>query len=338
MSVQLKTVILRGCLLAALCFPFAGHAQDTAALREKLQQYRKQLDGDVVGVLYKGGKIITRAQLGDLKADAPVPVAACSKWLTAALVMIFVDEGKLSLDDKVSTYLPIFKTYSKGYITIRQCLSHFTGIEDKGGVMNVFKGKYASLDEEVTEFVSKREIQTNPGVEFRYNEMGVDIAARVLEIVGKKPFERLVKDRLFRVLDMKRSSFPTGEHMASPSTGAVCSANDYVLFLSMLLNKGMYNGKRILSEASVAELLKPSTTPAVMKAAPKGTDGFSYGLGAWLQQDDSGKVTVALAPSLAGSWAFIDLERGYAGFILTKNLLGDLKRSVYNDVKQSIDE
>ncbi|MFX8797496.1 serine hydrolase domain-containing protein, partial [Acinetobacter baumannii] len=60
-----------------------------------------------------------------------VPIASCSKWLTAALVMVLVDEGKISLDDKVTKYIPEFAKYSKGYITIRHCLSHQTGIEQE---------------------------------------------------------------------------------------------------------------------------------------------------------------------------------------------------------------
>lgn len=45
--------------------------------------------------------------------------------------MTFVDQGKLSLDDKVSRYIPVLTKYSKGYITIRDCLAHLTGIESE---------------------------------------------------------------------------------------------------------------------------------------------------------------------------------------------------------------
>jgi len=45
--------------------------------------------------------------------------------------MTLVDEGKIALDDKVAKYIPDFAKYSKGYITIRHCLSHQTGIEQE---------------------------------------------------------------------------------------------------------------------------------------------------------------------------------------------------------------
>ena len=55
-------------------------------------------------------------------------IASCSKWLSAALVMTFVDEGKLSLDDTVGKFLPVFTNHQKGNIKIWECLSHLTAI------------------------------------------------------------------------------------------------------------------------------------------------------------------------------------------------------------------
>ena len=54
-------------------------------------------------------------------------IASCSKWLSAALVMTFVDEGKLNLNDTIGKFLPVMTDHQKGNITIWQCLSHLTG-------------------------------------------------------------------------------------------------------------------------------------------------------------------------------------------------------------------
>jgi len=179
----------------------------------------------VVTLIYKDGKIIYNKEMGDFNANTKVSIASCSKWLTAALVMTFVDEGKLLLDDKVSKYLPIFQDYGKGYITIRQCLSHLTGIQgDQPGLMSIIKmSRYTSLENEVNYFASKHEskheIQASPGTKFRYNNIGLNIADRVLEVISKKPFERLMQDRIFRPLNMKSSSFAS-ERSVNPSGGA----------------------------------------------------------------------------------------------------------------------
>src|ERR1700709_2153970 len=154
---------------------FAGYAQyNFDEVGKRLDASKKELAGGAVVVIYKDGKIIYKKEAGpDLTIRTPVPIGASSQWLTAALVMTFVDEGKLSLDDKVSQYLPIFKTYGKAYITIRNCLNNFKGIESPTGIGSFFEKKYASLEELVNSYANKHEIQTNPGTEFRFSPIGL---------------------------------------------------------------------------------------------------------------------------------------------------------------------
>ena len=80
----------------------------------------------------------------------------------------------------------------------------------------------------------------------------MNIAGRVLEVISKKRFDVLIKQKLFNPLTMRRTSFTSLDGMLiNPSGGAVSTAEDYMKFLVMLLNKGNYAGKQILSEASV---------------------------------------------------------------------------------------
>jgi CubicO group peptidase (beta-lactamase class C family) len=273
--------------------------------------------------------------MGESKANMPVPVGSASKWFTAALVMTFVDQGKLSLDDKVSTYLPIFKTYGKAYITIRQCLTHFTGLA-AAGIGNIKIGRYATLEEEVNDLV-KREIKTNPGTEFQYSDAGYSIVGRVLEVITKKPFDRLIKETLFRPLAMQRSTF-SSEHAVDPAEGALCTPAEWLNFTAMILGKGVFNGKQVLSPASIAEMLKTETTAAQIKSSPIGVDGYSYALGAWIQGTDAGgNTSIICAPSLTGSWAFVDYTRGYAGIISVTKSFSEPKKQAYVAIKEAID-
>jgi CubicO group peptidase (beta-lactamase class C family) len=230
-------------LLGFMLICLAGQAQyNFGEVDNFLSATQKALGNDVAALIYKDGKIIYQKELGTFTIKTKAPIASCSKWLTAALVMTFVDEGKLSLDDKVSTYLPIFETYGKTYITIRNCLSHTTGIADNNRTILKLleRKKFESLEEEVNTF-PKKEIADNPGNSFFYGNMGLNIAARVLEAITKKRFEILMKQRIFTPLEMKGSSFAS-DHAPNPSGGAESTAADYMNFLSMLLNKGMFNG------------------------------------------------------------------------------------------------
>ena len=175
--------------------------------------------------------------------------------------MHFVDEGKLSLDDRISQWIPEFERYGKNYITLRHCLSHFTGVADESGFLKKMfqKKKFESLEEEVNSFAS-REIRTNPGTDFWYGNIGFNIAGRVLEVISKKRFDVLIKQKFFNPMTMRRTSFTSFDGMlVNPSGGASSTAEDYMKFLVMLMNKGKYAGKQILSEASVEELMKIQT-------------------------------------------------------------------------------
>ena len=110
---------------------------------------QKLLGNDLVALAYKDGKLVYKKELekeiGDFNGRSPVPAGIASQWLVAATVMAYVDEGKISLDDKVSKYIPIFAKYMKTYITLRNCLSFTTGIhaDPAGATQN--SGKIKSI-------------------------------------------------------------------------------------------------------------------------------------------------------------------------------------------------
>ena len=328
-------------ILIFLLFFQGIHAQyNFVTLDHKMDASKKELGGGVVTLIYKDGKLIYQKAEGEFTAKTQAPNASCSKWLTAALVMSFVDQGKISLDDKVSKYIPIFSSYSKGYITIRDCLSHMTGIKSDPNLISrmMERKSFTSLEEEVIDFASKKEIQSNPGLEFRYSNIGLNIAGRIVEIVGKRGFEQLMQERITRPLLMRNTSFSSLDAV-NPSGGAISTANDYMNFLVMILNKGEFNGKRILSEKSINEMHTLRTNTGTIKFAPKVAEGFNYGLGEWIQDtDENGKATVVSCPGLFGTWPLVDLCRGYACIVFTNSLLKESQRGIYKDIKAIIDE
>jgi CubicO group peptidase (beta-lactamase class C family) len=287
-----------------------------------LKSNQKALGAAVV-VVYKDDKVVYTASNNDYfnaKTQASIPGA--SKWLTAALVLTFVDEGKIKLDDPVSKYLPIMNKYMKSYITIRMCLAHTTGVESSRGTSFFAppKKKFDMLEQEVDSYAAK-EISNNAGEEFWYGNIGANIAGRVLEIVTKKSFDRLAQEKLFRPLKMRATTFTDFEGKAiSPATGAQTTAGDMINFFSMLLNKGMFEGKRILSEASIAEMEKAQAPDKPVKFTPEGTEGLHHGLGAWLLQEDAnGNGQVVSGLSNYGSIAYLDNCRKYAVALILQN-------------------
>ncbi len=339
-KIHIFCVKVSAVLIFLLFFQGTKAQYNFQALDQKLEASKKELGGAVVTLIYKDGKLIYQKAIGEFTVKTQAPIVGSSKWLTAALVMSFVDQGKLSLDDKVSKYIPLFAKYSKGYITIRDCLSHMTGIEADPNILKKATDhrSFASLEDEVIDFASKKEIQTNPGLEFRYSNIGLNIAARIVEIVGRRGFEQLMQERITRPLLMRNTSFSSLDAV-NPSDGAISTANDYMNFLIMILHKGEFNGKRILSEKSLIEMHTLRTNSSTIKLIPKVAEGFNYGLGEWIQDtDENGKATVVSCPSLFGTWPLVDFCRGYACIVLPSALLKDSQRALYKNIKSVIDE
>lgn len=309
-------------------------------LDQEWQTRQKLLGKDAVILLANKDTIIYKKEVGDFNAKTVAPIASCSKWLTAALVMQFVDEGKLSLDDKIGKWLPEFDRYGKSYITVRLCLCHETGIKDEGSLLKKMfeRKKFASLEEEVNSFAA-RDIRVNAGEDFWYGNIGLNIAGRILEVVSKKKFDVLIKTKLFVPLGMRRTSFTTLDASAiNPSGGAVSSADEYMKFLMMLLNKGKFNGKQILSEQAVETMKQLQTGSMKIAYTPKAAEGFGYALGSWVVEEKGGKATSLASPGLFGTWPMVDFCRGYAYIVFVKNLLGEEKADAHLALKKVIDD
>lgn len=322
-------------------FQFAN-AQNTWTDVDQAVASRQSLLGkDMVVLIANKDSLLFQKVVGDFNLKTVAPIASASKWLTAALVLQAVDEGKISLDDKVVKYLPIFEKYGKNYITIRHCLSHLTGIQtEQMKLMKLLeRKKFTSLEEEVNSFAAK-EIQNNPGEAFRYGNIGLNIAGRVLEVAYKKKFEQLIRQKLFVPLGMRKTTFQTMDGSApNPSGGAVSTAEDYLKFLQMILNNGTFNDQKILSEQAIAVMRKIQTSPTQIKHSPKSAEGLMYASGSWALEaaSDQKQATTLASPGLFGTWPMVDFSRGYACIFFVKNLLGEERADAYLDIKKVID-
>lgn len=298
-----------------LLFQFTQAQQfDGSEMETLFTSKQKQLGGNFVAVVTTPDTIVYRKNSGETHSSKTVlPIGDCSQLITAMLVMKFVEEGKLSLDDKVASYIPAFARYNKNYITIRHCLSHYTGIrQEKAGARLVKKFKTL---EELADNMASREIDYNAGEAFSYGLAGPNIAGRILEIVGKRKFEVLVKQYLLSPLGMRRTNFNNTDFTAvRPADGANSTAEDLSILVRVLLNKGAYKGKQVLTSESVEELLKIHTTSGVIKTASKLTEGMPYTLAGWGNAGAEDNATTISLFDFEGNTLTIDLCRKY-GYI-----------------------
>jgi CubicO group peptidase (beta-lactamase class C family) len=322
-----------------------------------LEQNAAQMGGRVVLLVWHDGRIIyahavnsltmrqkfmdramarrqgKTADLEDFTPTTREPVASCSKWLSAALVMTFVDEGKLKLTDTVGKYLPVLSRHGKGNITISQCLSHLTGIKAPGLRENIEDVREAASMDDAIATIANMPMEGEPGKVFHYSNEGLQIVGAVLEKISGKSFETLFAERIAGPLGMKNTDFGMGK-VALPAGGAYSTAEDYLNFLVMILNKGVFNGKKILSEKSIADMQINRCTPGVkIDYKPVEAGDFGYGFGEWTM--DPGSVS---SPGLFGSFPWIDNNKKYAAFMMTYYIRSEGRHERYVGLKAVVDQ
>lgn len=270
--------------------------------------------------------------LGDYTETTRQPIASCSKWLSAALVMTFVDEGKIQLTDTIGKFLPVLSKNGKGSITIGDCLSHMTGILSPDLREDLKEKRQAKNMEEVINQIAAYPTEGLPGTVFRYSNTGLQIAGAVLEKISGKRFETLFAERIAGPLEMKNTDFGHSA-VALPAGGASSTPEDYIHFLTMILNKGIFNGKRILSEKSIAMMQVNRITPGVRVAyTPAEAASSGYGYGEWIMAN--GTVS---SPGLFGSYPWVDNNKGYCAFLLAFYLKSDGRQAKYAELRKLVD-
>ncbi len=147
-------------------------------------------------------------------------LASVSKQFTSMNIMMLQEEGKLQYDDPVDKYLDI--PY-KG-ITIRQLLTHTSGLPDYQAIMDVHwdKSKVAG-NKEILEYLNLYAPPKNfePGTKYEYNNTGYVLLASIAEKASGKDFIVMCRSRIFTPLDMQSTDIRTLEKKASTENFAL---------------------------------------------------------------------------------------------------------------------
>jgi len=287
----------------------------TAALQPYLDSYKM---AGIIGIIAdRSGTIRYRNLLGyaDVETRQPISennvfwIASMSKMFVGASIMMLVDEGKVSLDDPVTNYIPelakwmVLTESNEDHVllkplvrpvTLRNLLSHTSGLAALSELQRTVGADRAPLKFRALSSVTGP-LQSQPGDKYAYGNQGMNIAARVVEIVSGMPYEEFIQERFFDPLGMTETTFWPGQaeiarlagaygpnqetngfargriefltkpyddrvHRFPEAAGGLFSTTHDVLRYGMLLaNDGEVDGKRYLSHAAMDELRKEQT-------------------------------------------------------------------------------
>ena len=265
--------------------------------------------------------------------DAMFHMASSTKPVLGVAAMMMIEEGLISPEDPVEKYIPEFKgiqvavaeeaaskdTKSKSKddvkkqmvfdyqlvdvnrpVTIHDLLTHTAGLYTGGIGAAVSKLERPGESDSLASWIPKvaaGPLDFQPGTRWAYSgTVGLDVVARIVEIVSGTPFNEFVQTRIFDPLDMKDTHWIVPEHkrdrmpvipndkgpwIKSPdyysgSIGLVSTARDYMHFEQMLVNNGTLFGQQLLKPESVV-MMSTNQVGNLFNETEKGGSGRGFG-------------------------------------------------------------
>ncbi|MYD99114.1 MAG: beta-lactamase family protein [Gammaproteobacteria bacterium] len=324
---------------------------------------RSHVDGGalagVVTLVARHGKIVHFEAYGkqDIAADVPMTkdtifrIYSMTKPIAGVALMTFYDEGRFSLDDPVAKFIPEFASLkvarapgpdgmpevedSVHPMTIRELVSHTAGLTygffsrsqvDALYVRRNVLDRNSTLKEMVDK-LAEIPLRQQPGSAWHYS-VAVDVQGYLVEVLAGKPFDEVLKERVFDPLGMKDTGFwvppekkartasmyqqrpggdltpmPSEEYFSKPAHfsgggGLVSTAMDYARFCQMLLNGGELDGVRIL-KAETVELMHTNQLPENIEFINPmiGNPGNTFGIDFAIVEQPDGIADHALGKS-----------------------------------------
>jgi CubicO group peptidase (beta-lactamase class C family) len=338
-----------------------------AAMEEMIA--KNEIAGAVTAVVTKEKFLDLEAiGFADVESKRPMApdtlfwVASMTKPVTAVAILMLQDAGKLKVTDPVAKYIPEFanlKTPSgkPANLTIVQIMTHTSGL----GEAPAEQARNAKTLADLVPMWLSAPMQFEPGSKWSYCQSGINTGARIVEIVSGTSFDQFVQKRIFEPLGMKNTTFyPTDEqrkklvtaYAKKNDTGALeavppradfgtknrppqgngglfSTAPDYARFCQMLLNGGMFHGKKHLSVEAMNLLSTPQTGEIPTGFFQSNTYGnrgknYGWGIGTCVLKEPHEGVAEVLSPGTfghGGAWgtqAWIDPVKGVAYVLMVQ--------------------
>lgn len=235
-------------LTLALCFLFTTtQAQDLTTQFDDIvsQYYQDDMPGATI-LIAKDGKPIYRKAVGKANLELDVDMvpenvfmlASITKQFTAVAILMLEEQGKLSLDDPITKFIPDYPTHGKT-ITVHHLLNHTSGIKSYTGMGDLAKvARHDKTLDELIDYFKNEPMDFDPGEAFAYNNSGYVLLGKIIEVLSGDTYENFIENKIFKQLGMTSSSFGNNREIVKNRVdGYEQDANGYVNanYISMTL-------------------------------------------------------------------------------------------------------
>ncbi|WP_242269122.1 serine hydrolase [Bacillus cereus group sp. BfR-BA-01352] len=220
-----------------------------------------------------------------MTSQTPIVLGSTTKSFTALAIMQLVEQGKISLEEPVQSYIPWFQIADEeasAKITIQHLLNHTSGLSTNDGQVSISQGNTTS--KEHIKSLANTELTYSVGEQYQYSNLNYNILGLVIEEVTNKSYKEYINEFIFKPLQMNNSyvdpkddtknviatgyqtvfglKVPTKQliHEGTVASGyLISSANDMANYMILQLNQGEFKGKSILSANAMTTMHRPST-------------------------------------------------------------------------------
>ena len=293
LGVQQPYAALYRVLILSVVAAFTGIAQEAKPFRpEKLAEMDTAINQAITdkkcpgGVLWfeREGQIYHKAygnravipEVEPMTEDTIFDAASLTKVIACTpAMMLLIERGQVKLDEPVQTYIPEFKGDGKEAITVRQLMTHTSGLRPDIETKTDWHGQKAAIEKACEE-----KLQAKPGTTFRYSDINFFLLGETAQRVSGKPLEEFVASEIYRPLKMVDTGYlphesklhriaptevvdgkpwrgivhdPTARHMGGVAghAGLFLTASDLARYARMLLNFGTLDGVQIFKPETV---------------------------------------------------------------------------------------
>ncbi len=197
-------------LFLALVFALSVRADEVDKTVRAIMQER-QIPGAAVAVV-RNGKTVKKQGYGLASVELDVPVTegtvfeigSVTKQMTAAAVMLLVEDGKINLDDKISKYRPSTPDAWQD-VSVRNLLTHTSGVKSYTAIGSGFELTRHLKRDDFIKALSSYPLDFAPGARYSYSNSGYNLLGFIIESASGKPYWDFMRERIFQKLGMNET-------------------------------------------------------------------------------------------------------------------------------------
>lgn len=276
---------------------------DDKGARTTLADWQRNTYTDALLVMHQGKVVYERYHAGMTPASTHM-LASMSKSLTGLLATELIQQGLINPSATVASYLPELKDSAWADATVQQTLDMTTGVQYSENFADPASGIFQYLiaaglfpapanypgPRTLTEYLPTVKKQGEHGAAFQYKSVDTEVIGWLIQRVTGQRFSALLSERVWAPLGAQEDAYawldPIGGQASS--VGVSATLRDLGRLGEMLRLNGRYNGRQIVSAASVAEIRRGADPQKFRAAGMTMREGYSYHNHWWLPHDRDG--------------------------------------------------